>query len=85
LFWQAFAEETRGRSSRGSTVTIHCRAYATLQEAQAKILEYETYDYRKLTVFVVDAETSREAGRLVVEAVQAGTSSSCVSLIRKAG
>ncbi len=73
VFWQAFAESHTGvRNARGSRVNVHCRPYETFREARVGILDYEAYNYRKLNVYIVKAETSREAGPLVVEAFHTG-------------
>jgi len=84
-FWQTFTEETTGiHNSRSRMINVHCRPYNTLQEARDGILEYEAYDYRRLTVYVVNAKTSEEVFRLVGEVERGGMVTSYVALIHKA-
>lgn len=82
-FWQAFAESHTGiRGAGGWGVNVHCRPYETFQEARAGILDYEGYDYGKLTVYIVKAETSREAGPLVSEAFRTGILTPDMTLVK---
>jgi hypothetical protein len=91
-FWQAFAERHRrhhdidGRSliTAGISVNVHCRPYASFHKAVQGVMNYDAYDYSKMNVYIVHAETSQEAGRRVMSVFHEGKSSEQVKLVHEA-
>jgi len=89
-FWQAFAERHQrhhdwyGRSltTGGIMVNVHCHPYPTFCEAAQSVMEY-AYDYPKMSVYIVQAGTSQEAGQLVLSVFHEGKSSAQVELVRQ--
>ena len=47
-------------------------------------MNYDAYDYSKMNVYIVHAETSQEAGRHVMSVFHEGKSSEQVKLVHEA-